>query len=192
MFFKPGASAAAPTATSASSVLSSAASASRVSPSSAVKQGVFFKVNSLGFEQKVSDAVTVVPVAQGRVAEPSKQLPSGATSESHAKPAEHSHMSYIVTPPIVNVPPPKSSVNLFGDDDVSEDDLFSHTTTSNSNAAAHPLGIVGRVHSIERPVSERKPVTSSLFGDAEDPLQPPAVRRPHSNVFGEDGFAEEN
>ena len=186
VFFKPGgalstASLPSTSASTAASAASSSPSSSRPSvTSSAAKQGVFFKVNSLGFEQKVSDAVTVVPVSQGRITEPAKATVT-STSESSKLPdyvedAKGKHVSSLVTPP-TTVPTTKSTANLFDDEDVDDSQLFS--------AAPHPLGIVGRVTS---PVREVKG-TGDLFGDSDDTARPPAIMKQHSNVFENDGFA---
>ena len=203
MFFKPGATAI--SASTASTSASSSAAASSSSPSSSrppilnpQKQGVFFKIGSLGFEQKVSDAVNVVPISRGRTTQPIQPVASSA-NESTTKPhdyvddAQHKHMSHIVLPPTTaSVTPAKPTSNLFDDDDVDDSQLFTHTTTATATAAtgtgsaANPhLGIVSRVGSIVRPKTEH----TDLFGDADDDNQPPAVQRQHSNVFDNDGFS---
>ena len=191
VFFKPGggvttaSTASASSSASAASAASASLSSSRPSPSSTQKQGVFFKVNSLGFEQKVSDAVTVVPVTQGRTSEQPKPTAFSA-SESTIQPAEHAedgksrYMSTLVQPSIAPVPPTKSTVNLFEDDDVDDSELFKD--------GPHTLGVVSRVSSIVHEVKQQ----DDLFGDAdadEDGVQQPVVQRQHSNVFENDGFA---
>jgi len=203
VFFKPGGTAptssiSATSSSASASSSSSSLSSSRPSMSSGQKQGVFFKVNSLGFEQKVSDAITVVPIAQGRVSEPIKPTATFARESTAKLPdyvedANSKHISTLVSPPTTaTVTATKATSNLFDDDDVDDSDLFTHTTTTSSNthsnlpaaASTHPLGIVGRVTSIVRPAK----VAEDLFGDV-DGVKEPAVVRQHSNVFENDGFA---
>ena len=158
---------------------------------------MFFKVNSLGFEKKVSDAVNVVPVSQGRTSESAKQTVNGA-SESTVKVDDYvedvkggKHMSTLVQPTITaaSVIPTKSTANLFDDDDVDDSQLFTHTTTT-TTSGSHPLGVVGRVTSIVRSGEVKR--ADDLFGDGaddDDVVRRPAVQRQHSNVFDNDGFA---
>ena len=197
-FFKPGGSIST-TSTTAVAPSASAASptSSRPLPSPSQKQSVFFKVNSLGFEQKVSDAVTVVPVSQGRISEPVKPavLPSITeptkqestngngkhASSSLVAPSSASTTTATITTPattaVTTVVTKKA--NLFDDDMVDDTELF-------QSAATHPLGKVGAITSPVHDDKGSSSVEDDLFGDGE---VAPRVVRQRSNVFENDGFA---
>ena len=114
-FGRPGTTSSSSSSNAQAAASSTHASPSSVPPASASKPtaGVFFKVNSLGLSQRVSDAVSVVPVQAHKAVDDSAERKRSWDADADKGDA----------------PTARKPVNLFGDDDIDEP-LFTGTTSA--------------------------------------------------------------
>jgi hypothetical protein len=156
---------------------------------------VFFKAGSLGFEKRVSDAVSVVPVQHKKVTGGEGSTTTKEKENDREWEEEEARKVDPVHPPSSTIKSSQSTlptssvrrpVNLFDDDDV--DDLFATTTTTVARpVVSQPSHVV--IPPVNHPTFTKTASEGEGEGEGEGHNAIPGLRRAPSNVFDNDGFS---